>query len=1034
MNGKWLAGMVLVHTRPRLSSHRFGELQLLPPPSHVALKLHIMHRTRGFYMRVSLGGGPWRALGCLDACFLEITFATSVPRRTTMRPASDPAPSSEASVPLDGEIYEDDMIDPEFITYHGEESFDYGVNDGDMPDDAMYDEDEYDDEYEEELSSSPSIPDEDINFDLVYTLHTFIATVEGQATVQKGDHLVLLDDSNSYWWLVRVLVSQEVGYIPAENIETPYERLARLNKHRNVEIATARGQDNELPPNHVASGELIKSRTFGDINKHSGKVSALSRRGLRDTTVEQVDKAPAKKMGVLFGETEYLEHSDLDHFDEEYMGEGEDDYVYDDEPEPDEDKQVDNLEQELSEPRQQEHLQNTPELLSERHSTEEKTSPTSEESNTHGESRSKRPNSLLGFPGTEMAYNVTRVFAGENIESDCTFKTVLLNELTTSTELVHQALQRFQLQDNVQDYAIVLHHLDGEEQILPPYEHPLQMMQMLSNISSMEPLEVPSKHDSAGSLASLLDTSSSRCMYDYSDDRFGKLYLVRRIPLHKPVSALTMPSNTSSQDKQLRFTIQLVLYDTDLPDNMFFHPTTGNPTRGTKPLVQELPGEQRRFMRLAKNATVAEVIEAGIEAFQLPDAVVDGGDDIEDRTRFSRPRCKYVLHIQSASHNEQPLHPASKVLAAYDTLPLLQFVDTDVKRKSLDFAVAPGVMDDILSTDPLFVLRIAREKRKEEGVVPLGTPRGWQPSVLNRSPPSPSWSVSMSSSRERDNYEALPRHMTWSNRPMVQHSTRLANPLLSPAGSMREIQELPKPPPSSADDSWVQKDRDVSQDGGLYSSAPEPFAPLPSSSVQNEVDTMLSRLALDPALDPSKRALTSPIKMSPLNIPPPNSSLHRTSSIRSVSANDMTPEPRGMAHMPRRVGDRVLSDSTVATGTDRQGREKYNFHALYGIVDALVLEKTLATEAHTLEPDASSHNGLHRTSLIMAKLLEETPSEKIWTKWNGLFALPWPSLASAPSTSTEKVREHFMPLMKQISELENDLDDTLRSVLAYRDA
>ena len=89
---------------------------------------------------------------------------------------------------------------------------------------------------------------------------------------------------------------------------------------------------------------------------------------------------------------------------------------------------------------------------------------------------------------------------------------------------------------------------------------------------------------------------------------------------------------------------------------------------------------------------------------------------------------------------------------------------------------------------------------------------------------------------------------------MVQHSTRLANPLLSPAGSMREIQELPKPPPSSADDSWVQKDRDVSQDGGLYSSAPEPFAPLPSSSVQNEVDTMLSRLALDPALDPSKRA------------------------------------------------------------------------------------------------------------------------------------------------------------------------------------
>ena len=67
--------------------------------------------------------------------------------------------------------------------------------------------------------------------------HTFLATVEGQASVVKGDSLVLLDDANSYWWLVRVLKTEDVGYIPAENIETPYERLARLNKHRNVDIA-----------------------------------------------------------------------------------------------------------------------------------------------------------------------------------------------------------------------------------------------------------------------------------------------------------------------------------------------------------------------------------------------------------------------------------------------------------------------------------------------------------------------------------------------------------------------------------------------------------------------------------------------------------------------------------------------------------------------------------------------------------------------------------------------------------------------------
>lgn len=92
------------------------------------------------------------------------------------------------------------------------------------------------DQFSDELSSSSSVPDEDIDFEHVYALHTFLATVEGQASVSKGDSLTLLDDANSYWWLVRVLKTTLVGYIPAENIETPYERLARLNKHRNVDV------------------------------------------------------------------------------------------------------------------------------------------------------------------------------------------------------------------------------------------------------------------------------------------------------------------------------------------------------------------------------------------------------------------------------------------------------------------------------------------------------------------------------------------------------------------------------------------------------------------------------------------------------------------------------------------------------------------------------------------------------------------------------------------------------------------------------
>ncbi|GAA5892931.1 hypothetical protein JCM8208_004128 [Rhodotorula glutinis] len=107
--------------------------------------------------------------------------------------------------------------------------------------------------FSDSLSSSPSIPDDDIDFNLVYALHTFLATVDGQASVVKGDKLLLLDDSNSYWWLVRVLKTQAIGYIPAENIETPWERLARLNKHRNVDLTSATQADVLSGPTSTAA-------------------------------------------------------------------------------------------------------------------------------------------------------------------------------------------------------------------------------------------------------------------------------------------------------------------------------------------------------------------------------------------------------------------------------------------------------------------------------------------------------------------------------------------------------------------------------------------------------------------------------------------------------------------------------------------------------------------------------------------------------------------------------------------------------------
>ncbi|CBF88145.1 hypothetical protein AN1099.2 [Aspergillus nidulans FGSC A4] len=106
------------------------------------------------------------------------------------------------------------------------------------------DDDLLDDDLMDKISSSPSIDDDDINFEFVYALHNFVATVDGQANASKGDNMVLLDDSNSYWWLVRIVKDGSIGYLPAEHIETPTERLARLNKHRNVDLSATMLGDN----------------------------------------------------------------------------------------------------------------------------------------------------------------------------------------------------------------------------------------------------------------------------------------------------------------------------------------------------------------------------------------------------------------------------------------------------------------------------------------------------------------------------------------------------------------------------------------------------------------------------------------------------------------------------------------------------------------------------------------------------------------------------------------------------------------------
>jgi SH3 domain len=167
---------------------------------------------------------------------------------------------------------------------------------------------------------APIESEADIDFGLVYALFVFIATLEGQLDVLKGEPLELLDDSNSYWWLVRCLETQQVGYIPAENIETPYERLARLNRSRNIENAMVIDEDvlkkDKLNPNKSIKFDQYHEEIFPEeyvteaherleIEAQAEKAEEAADEGLSsqatiETTLQpKASNAPVPKQGFF---------------------------------------------------------------------------------------------------------------------------------------------------------------------------------------------------------------------------------------------------------------------------------------------------------------------------------------------------------------------------------------------------------------------------------------------------------------------------------------------------------------------------------------------------------------------------------------------------------------------------------------------------------------------------------------------------------------------------------------------------------------
>ena len=323
-----------------------------------------------------------------------------------------------------------------------------------------------------------------------------------------------------------------------------------------------------------------------------------------------------------------------------------------------------------------------------------------------------RPGSIILNPANTLGgplLNVLRIFSGEHVETQFTFKTVLLNDSTTAQDLVKQALQRFRV-DNTRDadldnYFLTIKEVGGEELALVPSQKPLQAFnQMCERIGEeQDALTKTVKRSSVGSISSVSSNLSLHpaiaklSMNDFSDDSNVKLFLNRRprateptsyfenygppaingvsnaVPLHEsqdsrggiqrdhkpaPIETNGHPEMTTVASPSARFTLHIMVEIGDLPDGMMFDPQSEailpktvvrERTTSSRP-PQGPPVEARqRYLLLSRSSTVAEGIESALERFGIPEGVVDGGDDVEDKVgkRRSMLRVRYGLGVRN---------------------------------------------------------------------------------------------------------------------------------------------------------------------------------------------------------------------------------------------------------------------------------------------------------------------------------------------------------------------------------------------------
>lgn len=151
---------------------------------------------------------------------------------------------------------------------------------------ADEEEDAYEDEEEEEEEYQPLPPPQELDPDKLYALYEFNGPDSSHCQLKQDEACILLNDQDSYWWLVKRCSDNKIGFAPAEILETFPERLARLNCWKNENMSSRsldipnEVDDNNKKPNAKDNTEETSNTTpsfeTNDNNSKSATEDSLS--------------------------------------------------------------------------------------------------------------------------------------------------------------------------------------------------------------------------------------------------------------------------------------------------------------------------------------------------------------------------------------------------------------------------------------------------------------------------------------------------------------------------------------------------------------------------------------------------------------------------------------------------------------------------------------------------------------------------------------------------------------------------------------